>query len=76
MLLLQSHVRGMRARRVAAEMREWKRIEDERIRLEQLEQERLEREKEAADELSIEESLKYVYISCSILYQGTRALER
>ena len=72
MLLFQSHVRGMRARRVAAEMREWKRIEDERIRLEQLEQERLEREKEAADELSIEESLKYVHISYSILNQVPR----
>ena len=50
----------MRARRIAAEMREWKRIEEERIRLEQLEKERLAREKEAADEISIEESLKYV----------------
>ena len=50
----------MQARRIAAEMREWKRIEEERKRLEQLEQERLAREKEAADEESIEESLKYV----------------
>ena len=52
----------MRARRIAAEMREWKRIEEERHRLERLEKERLAREKQAADEVSIEESLKYVQI--------------
>ena len=57
----------MRARRIAAEMREWKRIEEERKRLEQLEQERLAREREAADEVSIEESLKYVYSEISAI---------
>ena len=37
-----------------------KRIEEERIRQEQLERERQDREKEAAGEMAIEESLKYV----------------
>lgn len=52
----------MQARRLAAELREIKRIEEERYRQEKLEQERLTREREAADEQSIEDSLKYVIL--------------
>ncbi|XP_045181128.2 myosin-I heavy chain-like isoform X2 [Mercenaria mercenaria] len=57
-ILIQSQVRGMQARRLAAKLREIKRIEEERLRQERLEQERLARQKAEEDELSIEESLK------------------
>lgn len=58
----------MLARRLAAELREIKRIEEERIRQERLEQERMVREKEAADEQSIEDSLKYVFFKLASFY--------
>ena len=62
----------MRARRTAAAMREAKRIEEEHLRQEEMERERLAKEKEAADELSIEESLKYVYIFFYAALKGGR----
>ena len=51
----------MYARAYAAQLKEQKRIEEERRRQEQLEQERREREREAQDNQIIEESLQYVH---------------
>jgi hypothetical protein len=60
----------MQARQLAAKLREIKRIEEERLRQERAEQERLARQKAEEDELSIEESLKYViFILCATFCQ-------
>lgn len=55
-------MRGTLARRLAEKMRIQKREEEERRRQEEQERERVDREKEAADELAIEESLRWVYL--------------
>ncbi|XP_052766932.1 myosin-I heavy chain-like isoform X3 [Mya arenaria] len=57
-ILLQSQVRALLARRLAAKLRAAKKVEEERLRREQEERERQVREKEAADEITIQESLK------------------
>lgn len=58
--LVQKHVRGMQARKMAETMRIQKRQEEERRRLEEQEREKKKREKEVADEVAIEESLRYI----------------
>ncbi|XP_060082957.1 myosin-I heavy chain-like [Ylistrum balloti] len=57
-ICIQKYVRGMFARKLAKDLKEKKRIEEERKRQKRLEEERLAREKEEADKEAIEQSLK------------------